>query len=382
MKFTAAISLFFTTIASAVATKYVELPDTVDASSPLGQSVISQARKLEGGDEVDYTWVSGYSLKFQGCHHVTQWNAEADGEEDVRIATKRLIRFRLCPTGSCDGESAGGCNSGYGDYIVDMDTYLAAYVTNKQAMEEYNCEYLEANVCGCDDDDGKDDGFDQEQCLYDCYYNNGADYCIEAEADDGAAEAFDLADWVVCAQFDAPNDDGGRRLDAAEEVQYFIGPYCADQGGDVVLGMFFDDTCSTFADSYGGKTTYKSFMGTGLPYSESSILGLECLDCKEPADANNDGDQADEDMVTEMCEMMYATAGKCETYLGNNDANENACNYLKGVKVIRSDGVMEAITSGSSTAAIFIGVFAAAFFLVGGYAYYLKTKLEKINLSS
>lgn len=381
MKFTAAISLLFTTIASAVATQYVELPNTVDASSPLGKSVISQARKLEGG-EVDYSWVSGYSIKFQGCHHVTQWNAEADGEEDVRIATKRLIRFRLCPSGSCDSDSAGGCNSGYGDYIVDMDTYLAAYVENKQAMEEYNCEYLEANVCGCDDDDGKDDGFDQEQCLSDCYYANNADYCVEEEQDDNANEPFELADWVVCAQFDAPNDDGGRRrLDGAEEVQYFIGPYCADQGGDVLLGVFFDDTCSTFADDYGGKTTYKGFMGESLPYSESSILGLECLDCMEPKEANNDGDQQDEDETTEMCEMMYMTAGKCETYLTYSD-NENACNYLKGVKVIRSDGVMEASSSGSSTAAIFIGVFAAAFFLVGGYAYYLKTKLEKINLSS
>jgi hypothetical protein len=35
-----------------------------------------------------------------------------DGEEDVRIATKRLVKFRLCPTDMCDNNK--GCNSGYG----------------------------------------------------------------------------------------------------------------------------------------------------------------------------------------------------------------------------------------------------------------------------
>lgn len=371
MKFTATILL--ASIASVVG---IHATPSLDSKSPLGKSLISNARRLENADEeVDFSWVSDYSIKFQGCHHVKQWNAEADDGEDVRIATKRLIRFRLCPTDTCDGESAGGCSSGYGDYIVDMDTYLEAYVENMQMVQEYECENLRENVCGCDMDDGKDDGFDEEQCMNNCYANNGADFCVEEEADDAAGEPFELEDWVVCAQ---ANFDQRRRLE--EEVQYFIGPYCSDQGSEVVLGLFTDDACTVFADDYGGRSTYSSMAGESLPYSEESILGLDCLSCMEPEDPNNDGDAADEDLTTEMCEMMYGTAGKCEQN-GFGDGNKNACNYMEGIKIMRSDGVIKS-SSGSSTAATMIGIFAAAFFLIGGYAYYLKTKLATINLAN
>jgi hypothetical protein len=49
--------------------------DGLAADSELGMKILSQARLLEGGQNeaaVDYTWVSGYSLKFQGCHNTQQ----------------------------------------------------------------------------------------------------------------------------------------------------------------------------------------------------------------------------------------------------------------------------------------------------------------------
>lgn len=53
----------------------------VKAESNFGMDLLSKARRVEEA-EVDTTWISGYSLKFQGCHHVSQWNAAADGEDD------------------------------------------------------------------------------------------------------------------------------------------------------------------------------------------------------------------------------------------------------------------------------------------------------------
>jgi len=368
MKFGIAL-LLSTMVASASAMETVKLPSSLSVQSSMGRKIMENARQLEAADEeVDYTWVADYSIKFQGCHHVKQWNAEADGGEDVRIATKRLIRFRLCPTNSCDGDSAYGCSSGYGDYVVDMETYLMAYAENLQMVQEAQCEYLQENVCNCDNAD------DQEGCMNNCFANNGADYCVEEEMDDAAGEPFELMDWVVCAQ---ANFGNRRRLD--QQVEYFVGAYCSDQGSEVVLGLFTDDACSVFADDYGGRSTYKSMTGNSLPYSEESVLDLKCISCKEPEDANNDQDAADEDLTNEMCEMMYTMAGKCEQN-GFGDGNQNACNYMEGIKIMRSDGIIEA-PSGSSSAAAFIGIFAAAFFLTGGYAYYLKTKLETINLS-
>ena len=139
MKFVAAILSFFLASASAN-TMMHELKD-IKADSPLGMKLLSQARSLADNQAFDNTWVSGYSLKFEGCHHISQWNEEAEGEEDVRIATKRLVRFRLCPSDYCD--SGSGCSAGYGDYIIDMNTYLAAWFGESTDEEKPTTKYFQ-----------------------------------------------------------------------------------------------------------------------------------------------------------------------------------------------------------------------------------------------
>ena len=384
MKFSAALLLSMAAAVTAKITNSVELPSSLNAKSRMGKKLLSEARKLEQEDEeVDLSWVVDYSIKFQGCHHITQWNGEADGGEDVRIATKRLVRFRLCPTASCDSESSGGCSSGYGEYIIDMDTFLQAYLEDKQELEEWTCEYYQQNKCACDDDDNKDDGFEEEECLNECYAKYGLDYCIEEEADDAAGEPFELEEYVECGEFKA--DDRRRRLE--EEVQYFIGPYCSDQGGKIYLGMFTDDTCSIFADDYAGTSTYKDFTGESLPYSSSSVVGMECVTCAPLQDVeeenNGNGNDDGEVEIKEMCEQMWQTAGKCEKKLDAvNDPNKNACNYMDGIKVVRQDGMVK-VKKGSASAAAFIGVFAVSSALLAGYVYYLSTKLttSKIDIN-
>ena len=384
MKFSAALLLSMAAAVTAKITNSVELPSSLNAKSRMGKKLLSEARKLEQEDEeVDLSWVVDYSIKFQGCHHITQWNGEADGGEDVRIATKRLVRFRLCPTASCDSESSGGCSSGYGEYIIDMDTFLQAYLEDKQELEEWTCEYYQQNKCACDDDDNKDDGFEEEECLNECYAKYGLDYCIEEEADDAAGEPFELEEYVECGEFKAD----GRRRRLEEEVQYFIGPYCSDQGGKIYLGMFTDDTCSIFADDYAGTSTYKDFTGESLPYSSSSVVGMECVTCAPLQDVeeenNGNGNDDGEVEIKEMCEQMWQTAGKCEKKLDAvNDPNKNACNYMDGIKVVRQDGMVK-VKKGSASAAAFIGVFAVSSALLAGYVYYLSTKLttSKIDIN-
>lgn len=362
----------------------------IKANSKMGNSLLSKARKLEQDDEeVDFTWVADYSIKFQGCHHVSQWNEEADDEEDVRIQTKRLIRFRLCPSNSCDASDAGGCSSGYGDYIIDMNVYLEAYFEAVENYNQYRCEYLEAMVCDCDDDDGKGDDFDEEICLYDCYVANGVeDICSENnpynDDEQEEEEAFELREFMECANWEP--DNGDRRKLEEDEVEYFMGPYCAEQGGAIFLGLFTDEACTVFADEYGGTQTYYNMAGEDMPYGAESVVGMECVSCKEPeeVDENNDGnDNEDEDQVIEMCEEIYQQAGKCESNLGIEDANSNACTYMEGIKIVRKNGVIETKSgSANKTASVFIGLFVVAFVLLAAYVYYLRTKLDRADRKS
>mmetsp|Transcript_30601 Transcript_30601/g.64749 ORF Transcript_30601/g.64749 Transcript_30601/m.64749 type:complete len:120 (-) Transcript_30601:203-562(-) len=118
------------------------------------------------------------------------------------------------------------------------------------------------------------------------------------------------------------------------------------------------------------------------------MMGPECMSCKDPADAdqNNDNDNADADAVKESCETLYESAGKCEAGLSGTVAypNNYACNFMQGIKIVRKNGaIIRGAGAQNTTASIFIGLFACSFVLMGGYVYYLKTKLDraKINLS-
>jgi len=378
MKFIAAL-LSFVTVASA-STQMHELKD-IKASSELGMNLLSKARRLADQADVDFTWVADFSIKFQGCTQVAQWNADAEGDEDVKIVSKRLIRFRLCPTSSCTATNAGGCNSGYGDYIIDMNTYLDSYFEAVKNYNEYMCESLAQGTCICEDD-GSDD-FDEEKCQYDCYKAQGvADICTDKnpyEDDEQQQEAFELQEYMECAKWENKN----RRQLNDQEVKYYMGPYCAEQGGAIFLGLFTDEDCSVFADSNGGTDTYLATAGVSMPYGAESVIGMDCVSCKEPADNNEDGNDADDgDQVIEMCEQIYQMAGKCEKNLGSYSSNSNACTYIDGIKVIRKNGVVEAkAASANKTASVFIGLFVVAFVLLAAYVYYLRTKLDRASIT-
>lgn len=326
------LSLITALVSSAFA--HVEISE-VKADSKFGMDLLSKAtRQTQEGDAVDATWVSGYSLVFQGCHQISQWNTMADGDEDVRIETKRLAKFRLCPTSSCSSSSGSGCRSGYGDYIVDMDVFLSTYLENKREAEE---------AAG--------------------YYKQNNGYNI------------DVNDYAYCSRYEGGNNYNNRDLQDNNGGEYFIGPYCSDSGGKIVLGMFTDDTCTEFADDYGGVYTYKTMTGMELPYSSSSIVDTTCMSCK---DANGGYYAKDE------CVNLYGAAGKCEQNLSLSYPNTNACNYIKGIRTTTKNGVIiNGRASANKVASAFIGIFSVSFVLLGSYVYYLKTKLDRgrVNLS-
>lgn len=356
---------------------------SIKASSSMGQHVMSKARRLEenAADEENMQWVGDYSLKFQGCHRVFQWNEEVDEEEDVRLYSKRLVNFRLCPTDSCSATNAGGCDSGYGDYIVDMETYVNSYFEQSRKQLEESCENFRENNCACEDNG--DDQFNEAYCQIQCYNNAGMDQCIEfveEQEDEEQGFEFDVEEYLECAQLNV--DNGGRRKleDGNEEPQYFVGPYCSGQGGKIYMGLFTDDTCTNFySDEDGGAEMFEQLTGMELPYSAASIVGEECFSCLEPNYDENDGNDDGEIEISEACQVAYQTAGKCEYSLpsGTTYSPENsACNYIDGIKIIREDGlVLVKPPHANAVATAFTVIFAMAFAAMGFYVWYLRTRL-------
>lgn len=328
----------------------------IRANSVLGRSLLEHARALD--QEVDYDFIGEYSIKFQGCHHVSQWNADVDDEDDVRIKTKRLVRFRLCPADSCNSAKSAGCTSKYGDYVVDMNTFVGYYLQAIQDDKEYICQET-ATECSDNCNNGAD-----EDCVQSCYEEYSMTYCLQ---DDEQANddnnGFDPANYAACAQYDF----GRRQRRALDQVQYYVGPYCADQGGEIHLGLFTDDTCTTYAQN--GESTFYSYAGFELPYSDDSLVSTRCMACSR---ADEDGDGQEE--VSEVCQAIYGASGKCETKMSVDYPNESACTYIEGIKIIREDGVIRtSATRKSKAAAVCIGLFLTAAVLLAGYVYYLRT---------
>lgn len=323
------------------ATIDIESSVNIAPESDVGRNLLSKARRLDDGsgyynnnfyEEVDKTFMMNYSLKFQGCHHVQQWNPYSDEDEDaVRIMTQRLVRFRLCPSDSCSNDQSQGCNAGYGDYVVEMDTFLEAYIEAAKNNGYYGRKLRELD----------DNGFDLEQ-------------------------------YAQCGYY---------------QENYYIGPYCAAQGGEIKLGIFTDDTCSSFTSN----DYYYYMTGTSLPFSSKSLVTDSCISCN--ANGGGDGYQdyanyanGEDSQTSYMCGYIYDSSGKCETKMSDVDyPNEGACSYIDGVKIIREDGVIRTSANRKSKiAAVFIGLFLTVAVLLAGYVYYLRTKLTRarVNLAA
>jgi hypothetical protein len=344
-------------------------------------------------ENMDLGFLTKYSVKFQGCHHVQQWNHlyDAEDEQDVRIKTKRLVRFRLCPSDDCDA-STSGCTSKYGDYVVDMETFLATFLeAQTYASQNDMCANIQ-NTCEetCEGD---------EECMDDCYQGYDAEECdrrrrhLQEDEDNEEQQEvqydyIDAMEYTTCTAFDMRRrldqnqnangengyyDEDGNWVE--EDIQYYIGPYCGAQGGEINLALFTDDTCTVFANN--GAQKFKNAMGYDLPYAEESLVSGVCVPCGE----YNNGDAA----LSEMCQENYPIAGKCETKMNIDYPNESSCGYIEGIKVIREDGVIRTSNNGKSkTAAVFIGLFLTISVLLAGYVYYLRTKLirAQVNLSA
>jgi hypothetical protein len=308
--------------------------------------------------DIDDSYLAGYSLKFQGCHHVQQWNSDAADEEDIKIMTQRLVRFRMCPADTCSSSTTRGCDSNYGDYLVDMETYVEAYMNQMQQ------QYMNNNNYGND------------RKLANNYNMNFEDYlqCQEMDMDGNqrkrARELRELNNYYNGNGNQYYYNDNNNNNN--EDVKYYVGPYCAEQGGEIRLGVFSDDTCTVAAED-GAEVFQMVHNGMSLPYSEQSIVNLGCLSCGGYGEVN------------EMCDELYQVAGKCETKMNVYYPNESACTYIEGIKVIRDDGVIRTTATRKSTAAaVTTGLFLTAALLLSGYVYYLRTKLgrARINLAA
>mmetsp|Transcript_12046 Transcript_12046/g.15692 ORF Transcript_12046/g.15692 Transcript_12046/m.15692 type:complete len:416 (+) Transcript_12046:88-1335(+) len=357
-------------------------------------------RKLEGEEqEVDLT---GYSIKFEKCQFVKQYDAEEDGgeENDSILTTKRFVIFRLCPDSSC-----GSCNYNYGEYIVDMETYLEATLGYKQEVQEQYCETCnecyekaaeqaeqEANGEQNDDEEEDEDAWkcqnmDTSSCYAECQN-------IENMEENGYMDA---AEFTECQQLDYEDNYGN---------VYYAGPMCASSGSRIKIGIFTDEECSNYDDSKDIENYMKNDDGYSMKLSyhllkQTFAEGEMIASCLQEDEEQNNGDDEKEAEVNEVCEELYEAAGKCESSHGfeqgivdyenydNQVRNEElVCEFITNLKAGHYDQTGEIVVAGGRTTmgggSTTTGgqKFALTFFILGsvglaGYVAMLHSQLTK-----
>jgi len=160
---------------------------SVNSVSPLINRLLRVARKLENEENVDYLWLTDYSIKFESCHTEKEYDVN-DGQGS--IYTQKLVKFNVCSSDKCSSNCKGG------RYLVQLEDFVGAYADQKEADEEYACEKV-MEQCYCENDDGGD-------CENNCYINYGVEYCIKYD-DDG--ESVDIRNYLECQEIDMEEDD-------------------------------------------------------------------------------------------------------------------------------------------------------------------------------
>jgi len=362
------------------------------------------ARSLE--DYSAYSHIAQYSIQFQGCHHVQQWNSENYYEDEIRVLTKRLVRFRLIPYADCKVvpawagyletvKNSVGQFDDFGEYIIDLNefvySYLVALSEGAGSGDGLSCDdYGEACEETCGNDNGNDDA---DSCMTQCYefYSCDTDDAAADDADDANAEdKIDALDYAQCAQIDYEPYDDAAYDDDDDDGEYYVGPFCANHGAEIQMGLFSDDTCTTTARCNGGAsrgaTCYEEVMGVALPYSDASIVQDPCITCSQNYVALSRLAEQEADSGVEVqyefgytrdvCANLYDASGKCESHMSQGYQYDYACDYIEGIKIaVSDDGVVYGVKRSSKVDKALLGLVVSST-LVGMYVYYLKYRLD------
>ena len=217
----------------------------------------SQDEENNDDDDGVLDFLQDYSVKFQACRTFVTLAKEENKEENrkrrldenegeiergqTKIQMQRLVHFRLCPSNQCSSSSQNGCKRSYGDYVVDLTTFLSGYVPAVEYSRKLECGNA-SNSCSCENNDDGDES--EYECKSKCFSKKNLSYCMDAlkqELYEGKygkdIYGISLEDFSGKCERLGSNDSG----DNNEELNYFIGPYCSDKGDQIFMGLFVDD---------------------------------------------------------------------------------------------------------------------------------------------
>mmetsp|Transcript_40680 Transcript_40680/g.46411 ORF Transcript_40680/g.46411 Transcript_40680/m.46411 type:complete len:510 (-) Transcript_40680:224-1753(-) len=282
-----------------------------------------------GDDEESLYFLNNYSIKLLSCIQGERVVNYEDGESEPST-----VVFRLCPSNSCTMNSALGCESGYGDYAVGINTFMEAYRESQEdnnnqysnSMLVYNAhgqafdasEYMECSEYNMDENNNQEQNYYQ----YNNYNNNGQNNNNNNQNQNHNQNQ----------QYNNNNYQGGGQQNGNynyyQDMDIFIGPACSADGTTIGLSMFMEDTCS-YAAGDDMDFANVAYGWDSLPFADGGLISdLNCLACYGPdADYNYE--------LREICTDTYAAStSRCEANMTSHSyygQNTNGCDYVESL---------------------------------------------------
>lgn len=81
------------------------------------------------------------AFKYSGCAAIKSYDINRAGQNGNPMIVDTYAVFRLCPEDSCNKYSLTGCGKNYGEYVVDLKTYLGFMLEFYDDRYGSYCEY-------------------------------------------------------------------------------------------------------------------------------------------------------------------------------------------------------------------------------------------------
>jgi hypothetical protein len=251
------------------------------------RSLANAAADDDGSSSLDLT---KYALKYLGCQNIKSFSDDLAQDEDSKtvLALNKFVVFRLCQADKCSTYNKYGCMYNFGEYVIDMEMYLAI-------MAEYHYQKFLEYCATCIDcmtppDNMEDDYVYQANQVYNMT-DDAYNATFNASANVAWNAAYDCEYYHACKNYGKAcknyhsnmqyNEDDNQYLQCTEFVvgneNVYIGPHCGSDGYTLTLGIFQDNECT---ELIGDQVDFAYYTGLSLNDDLSFYSNPTCVSCK------------------------------------------------------------------------------------------------------
>ena len=270
--------------------------------------------------------LSQYALKYVGCQNIKSFSDDLaeDSSATSVLALSKFVIFRFCQADLCSSYSKYGCSENYGEYLIDLETYLLTMAEYHYSRYKQYCTTCMSCMSGqsrwLDDVNTTDDSILNEtvsstndtattdttttiSCDYDSACEN-----YKAACSNFKNSSITYENYFTCTAFSVANN-----------VAY-LGPHCSKDGKTIQIGIFNDADCAEYIGDVVNLQTFTgmTFNSNGLSFYDNGNC-ISCVD-KDVYDLYEDGSTGDG--VYDLCTALYDTGGKCNRYLNVADTSD------------------------------------------------------------